>query len=202
MELITLLLINTAVFYSSARSAAVRGIGTPTLHVFGDSLSDVGTLHQLTLGVFPPRPYWEGRFSSGPVWNEYLAKLLGYELYSKAIGGTVIELGSNDYFAELPNLTSGLLPVSSFVDTLISTLIGQLEQLRELGFKNIIVINLPAVQFTPMITQENFQNISATAVTHYNNKLFVKVNENSSSGNSSSNSDGNNNNNRQQQHIG
>ncbi|KAJ1932927.1 hypothetical protein GGF37_006896, partial [Kickxella alabastrina] len=77
----------------------------------------------------------------------------------------------------LPNLTSGLLPVSSFVDTLISTLVGQLEQLRELGFKNIIVINLPAVQFTPMITQENFQNISATAVTHYNNKLFVKVNE-------------------------
>jgi outer membrane lipase/esterase len=36
--------------------------------VFGDSLSDNGNLAALT--AFPPAPYFDGRFSNGPVWNE------------------------------------------------------------------------------------------------------------------------------------
>jgi phospholipase/lecithinase/hemolysin len=46
--------------------------------VFGDSVSDNGNgLYRLTGGAMPTPPYWEGRFSNGPVWAEYLAAALG-----------------------------------------------------------------------------------------------------------------------------
>ena len=50
--------------------------------VFGDSLSDNGNLYAITSAVhrvidavpiIPDEPYYQGRFSNGPVWNEYLA---------------------------------------------------------------------------------------------------------------------------------
>lgn len=41
--------------------------------VFGDSLSDNGNLYQFMNRQLPPSPpYYEGRFSNGPVWVEYL----------------------------------------------------------------------------------------------------------------------------------
>lgn len=47
------------------------------LYVFGDSLSDPGNLFALSLGLFPPAPYFQGRTSNGLVWSEYFATLLG-----------------------------------------------------------------------------------------------------------------------------
>jgi phospholipase/lecithinase/hemolysin len=46
------------------------------LYIFGDSLSDPGNLFDFSGGIFPPPPYFEGRFSNGPVWSEYFADLL------------------------------------------------------------------------------------------------------------------------------
>jgi phospholipase/lecithinase/hemolysin len=45
------------------------------LFVFGDSLSDTGNLYAMT-GGYPPPPYWNGRFSNGKLWVEYLADSL------------------------------------------------------------------------------------------------------------------------------
>ncbi|MBX3477892.1 MAG: autotransporter domain-containing protein [Brevundimonas sp.] len=43
------------------------------LVVFGDSLSDNGNLYAITGGAQPPAPfYWQGRFSTGPVFTEQL----------------------------------------------------------------------------------------------------------------------------------
>ena len=42
---------------------------------FGDSLSDVGNTY-LAIG-YPPAPYFQGRYSNGPIWLEYLAGRLG-----------------------------------------------------------------------------------------------------------------------------
>jgi outer membrane lipase/esterase len=49
------------------------------MYVFGDSLSDTGNLSILTGGTQPPagQPYFNGRFSDGPVWVEHLAAGLG-----------------------------------------------------------------------------------------------------------------------------
>lgn len=41
--------------------------------VFGDSLSDNGNLYEIMKHQLPPSPpYYEGRFSNGPVWIEHL----------------------------------------------------------------------------------------------------------------------------------
>lgn len=49
------------------------------IFTFGDSLSDVGNVFNATSqtnNLIPPPPYFQGRFSNGPVWVEYLAKNL------------------------------------------------------------------------------------------------------------------------------
>ena len=50
------------------------------MYVFGDSLSDSGSLQILSNGAFPnlaDGPYFAGRYSNGPVWVEKLAASLG-----------------------------------------------------------------------------------------------------------------------------
>lgn len=73
---------------------------TPTAEAFGwpramvstgDSLSDTGNFFALTGGTQPPPPYFEGRFCDGPVWNEYLAEMLGIQLEA----GTQFALGGS-----------------------------------------------------------------------------------------------------------
>ena len=47
------------------------------IYVFGDSLSDTGNMFALSNDIEPPSPpYFDGRFSNGPVWVETLAELL------------------------------------------------------------------------------------------------------------------------------
>ncbi|MBD0336943.1 MAG: SGNH/GDSL hydrolase family protein [Cyanobacteria bacterium Co-bin13] len=60
------------------------------MYVFGDSLSDVGVSLRLSNGNSPPDPpYFQGRFSNGRVWVEYLAEALAVpvEQVSNAAGG-------------------------------------------------------------------------------------------------------------------
>ncbi|MEH2174032.1 SGNH/GDSL hydrolase family protein [Nostoc sp.] len=48
------------------------------LFVFGDSLSDPGNTYNATGKTFPQSPpYFQGRFSNGPLWVEYLGDRLG-----------------------------------------------------------------------------------------------------------------------------
>ncbi|KAJ1912150.1 hypothetical protein H4219_005708 [Mycoemilia scoparia] len=53
------------------------------LITFGDSTSDVGNKE----AIFGQKAYWRGRFSNGPVWNEYAAQILGLPLVNYAVGG-------------------------------------------------------------------------------------------------------------------
>ncbi len=46
----------------------------PSYFIFGDSLSDSG--NTFTLTGSPPAPYYNGRFSNGPVYSEYLVPTL------------------------------------------------------------------------------------------------------------------------------
>jgi phospholipase/lecithinase/hemolysin len=76
-----------------------------SLVVFGDSLSDNGNLYALSGN--PPNPYWQGRFSNGPVAAEYLAAGLGVPLLDFAYGGATT--GTANYFgANLPGMTQEL----------------------------------------------------------------------------------------------
>ncbi|KAJ1667504.1 hypothetical protein IW140_003014 [Coemansia sp. RSA 1813] len=208
---------SVAALPSGTHSNELRSLTDPTLYIFGDSLSDVGTLKTMTLGLVPPKPYWEGRFSSGPAWNEYLALLLKYNLYNRALGGStsdnthstlidilninipstqdqinyfkftrplykldpsrkkdvaVLEVGANDFFAELTNLKSKKLTIDSFVNTLSTTVMSQVDQLHKIGFKNLIVANMAAIQYTPMSNEDSeTRQIAQTMVIEYNKLL-------------------------------
>lgn len=62
-----------------------------SLFVFGDSLSDPGNLFALTGNQFPPSPpYFNGRFSNGPIWADLLPNRLGLtpdQVSNFAVGG-------------------------------------------------------------------------------------------------------------------
>ncbi|MGD0629058.1 MAG: SGNH/GDSL hydrolase family protein [Terracidiphilus sp.] len=60
--------------------------------VYGDSLSDNGNLFAAT--GYPPPPYYNGRFSNGPVGVEQLAAMLGAPLYDFAWGGATTGVGN------------------------------------------------------------------------------------------------------------
>lgn len=53
-------------------SAVPVGERYDALMIFGDSLSDNGNLFSATGGASPAAPYFDGRFSNGPVWAEPL----------------------------------------------------------------------------------------------------------------------------------
>jgi outer membrane lipase/esterase len=72
--------------------------------IFGDSLSDTGNIFLATGGATPAAPYFNGRFSNGPVWVETLAAGLGNSAHAApslaggrnyAFGGARTGTGSN-----------------------------------------------------------------------------------------------------------
>lgn len=60
--------------------------------VYGDSLSDNGNLYAAV--GYPPAPYYNGRFSNGPVAVEQLASTLGASLVDFAYGGATTGVGN------------------------------------------------------------------------------------------------------------
>ena len=85
--------------------------------VYGDSLSDVGNVHIATGGGIPTSPpYFNGRFSNGPVWVEHLAEIEGISVPQPALaGGTNFAFGgasTGDRAAEMP-ATPGVSGVGS-----------------------------------------------------------------------------------------
>jgi phospholipase/lecithinase/hemolysin len=61
--------------------------------VYGDSLSDNGNLYSY-IGYPPSPPYYQGRFSNGPVAAEQLAADLSAPLYDFAVGGATSGVGN------------------------------------------------------------------------------------------------------------
>ncbi len=64
--------------------------------LFGDSLSDPGNLKRWTK-ILPYFPFWNGRFSDGLVWEEYLTDRTHLPILNFAYGGAKTE-GTNDAF--------------------------------------------------------------------------------------------------------
>lgn len=87
-----------AILFSSAIAAA----SLSNVVVFGDSLSDTGNFYEFSGHQFPTSPpYFEGRFSNGPVWIEHLMEtwfpsrpaLSPIENY--AFGGAAVDVQEN-----------------------------------------------------------------------------------------------------------
>jgi phospholipase/lecithinase/hemolysin len=90
---------------------AVRA-ATPTydsLYVFGDSYCDVGNIYAATGGAVPAAPYYNGRFSNGPIWLDHVAGFLGVPLTASLLGGTDFAFGGAWVTAPQP-IPGGFIP--------------------------------------------------------------------------------------------
>jgi len=78
---------------------------------FGDSLSDVGNTY-LAAGIPPSPPYYQGHYSNGPIWLEYLANSLGVPAPTASLAGGTdyawggAETGSGLSYEGTPNIGS------------------------------------------------------------------------------------------------
>ncbi|HEY5299390.1 MAG TPA: SGNH/GDSL hydrolase family protein [Acetobacteraceae bacterium] len=78
-------------------------------YVFGDSLSDVGNVFAGTGGAEPASPYFDGRFSNGPIWADDVSASLGLgPLKPWLLGGTDYAFGSAT--TSNPSTASSLVP--------------------------------------------------------------------------------------------
>jgi phospholipase/lecithinase/hemolysin len=75
------------------------------IYVFGDSYCDVGNIFLATGGAEPPAPYYNGRFSNGPIWIEHVAGGLGLPMTPSLAGGTDYAFGGA--FATAPQTIPG-----------------------------------------------------------------------------------------------
>jgi phospholipase/lecithinase/hemolysin len=98
LSVISIVCLSHAAWLANGQAAELSGTGPggaartvqfDSLVIFGDSLSDVGNLY--ARDNFPPSPYWNGRFSNGPVWIEQLAADLGMP------APTPSKLGGNNF---------------------------------------------------------------------------------------------------------
>lgn len=83
--------LSLAVIFTAGLATKAAAGPFSALVVYGDSLSDNGNLFSLV--GFPPAPYFQGRFSNGPVAVEQLAANLAVPLVDFAVGGATTGLG-------------------------------------------------------------------------------------------------------------
>jgi phospholipase/lecithinase/hemolysin len=77
-------------------TTALHAQSYDSIIVFGDSYNDVGNFYYLAGKrgvVYPPPPYYYGRFSDGPIWVDDLAGALGLPIAPSLRGGTDYAVG-------------------------------------------------------------------------------------------------------------
>lgn len=144
------------------------------IYVFGDSLSDIGHIYQATNKQNPPSPpYFQGRFSNGPVWVEYLASDLKLSLnlnndfaYAGATTGnsTDVPLGvlaqiekfkASNSTADRDSVyiiwagTNDYLQGEKDINVPVNNLTSAVKSIVAFGGKNIVVVNLPDLGKVP-----------------------------------------------------
>ncbi|MCS3433745.1 SGNH/GDSL hydrolase family protein [Klebsiella sp. BIGb0407] len=146
------------------------------LVVFGDSLSDSnGRMFDKSLHIFPSyNQYYEGRFTNGFVWGEYLSSpaFLNKKMVNFAEGGSTsasyspLNLRSNflsnldsqikEYQPSARDLTVLFAGANDYIvlhknDVLkvVETQIDDVEKLLKSGVKNILVMGMPDISLTP-----------------------------------------------------
>lgn len=136
----------TAVLVAAQAQAQFSG-----LVAFGDSLSDMGNVNQITLGASPGPNYFQGRFSNGPVWIERVATSYSLPISRSLAGGNNFAYGgarSGTGFTNfiIPNMSNQVASyLTSFTPsstTLYSLWIGGNDYLNGQTDVNVVVNNI------------------------------------------------------------
>ncbi len=171
-----------------------------SIYAFGDSLSDTGNVYFATGRTTPlSPPYYQGRFSNGPIWVEDLATSLGIPLENYAYGGATtgtVNIGSpllpglqqeiglfaNNHPLANPKalytvwagandyLFTPVDPVNPTA-TPLSNIGTAIKNLSILGAKDFLVVNLPDLGLLPIVTSNSLPAPSSyyTALTLQHN---------------------------------
>jgi phospholipase/lecithinase/hemolysin len=150
--------------------SATTGRSFTALYVFGDSLSDTGNNP-----ATPAQSYYNGRYSNGPLWVEYLSADLGLpynasnnfayagsttsDLATQIAGVTpstnlpsalfTLESGGNDFLENALALGTNDAGWSNAVATSVANLTNAVSALFALGAREIAVGNLANIGQTP-----------------------------------------------------
>jgi len=172
----------TAGFGLASTSAAAADAVLPLtgLVVLGDSLSDNGNLFAMTGSTFPLAPYFNGRFSNGPVAVEYLASGLGFtapgQFVNLAVAGaltsTAGEIAGTGMLSQLASYLPGMgggnplffvwggandlrAAGGAAVAPAITNLTTIVGTLYGLGARNFFLPNMPDLGLTPEARETN-----------------------------------------------
>jgi thermolabile hemolysin len=164
------------------------------IYVFGDSLSDVGNVFRTTGGVYPPNPpYFQGRYSNGQVWVEYLAKKLALNpkqnsnfAYGGAMTGRISNNGIPGLFAQVENFIksqkdtnqNGLYVIWTGANdyiygaadsaTPVKNISSAIDLLASSGARKILVANLPDLGNLPATRNHPSSQILTTLTKNHN----------------------------------
>ncbi len=197
-----------SVTWGSAAIAQGKGKGIghiKNIYVFGDSLSDNGNLFAASGGAAPPSPpYFNGRFSNGPVWVEYLNDMLPRaDLHDFAFGGAFSDTGnSNDpalpgvldevalFLGTFPSpkprdlciVWSGannyiFEPIISDPSVIVDDVSVAIQQLAGDGCQSFLIPNLPNIGETPFARAVSpaFQALLTGKIEAHNGELADEV---------------------------
>ncbi|WP_407894633.1 SGNH/GDSL hydrolase family protein [Scytonema sp. NUACC26] len=169
------------------------------LYVFGDSLSDVGNVYHASGKIYPPNPpYFEGRYSNGSVWIEYLSSKLAItpeQNSNFAYGGATTGNGSVNGIPGLLAQVQAFTKVHQEVNpnalyvlwagandylygganpTLtVSNILKAIASLLKMGAKKILVVNLPDLGKVPA-TRTSANSNTLTSFTTAHNQILAK----------------------------
>jgi thermolabile hemolysin len=165
------------------------------LVVFGDSLSDTGTVFRATNGAYPSDPpYFQGRYSNGRVWVEYVAARLSLsanQINNYACGGATSGGYSNGFVPGLLSQVQSFTQTHSSVNSTslyvlwagandylqgvndatvpVRNVIDAIASLSNTGAKRILVANLPDLGQLPA-TRNTANSANLTALTRAHNQ--------------------------------
>ncbi|GGI86204.1 SGNH/GDSL hydrolase family protein [Legionella impletisoli] len=188
-------------------SLAVSATPINKIVVFGDSLSDNGNFYEYMKKQFPTAPYYEGRFTNGPVWIELVANAKETELFDYAFGGAGVLDPVEDPDSALFNLhqevnsyflanedkadadalyivwigSNNYLAMPEDDDKALSIVLGgiktEVQRLVDKGAKHIVVVNLPDLGKTPVAYDYNANDKLSILAIDHNVALLQQVEE-------------------------
>jgi thermolabile hemolysin len=170
------------------------------IYVFGDSLSDVGNVFRSTGGVYPPNPpYFQGRYSNGRVWVEYLSEKLALNpkqttnfAYGGAMTGRISNNGIPGLLTQVENFTKSQKDINQNAlyviwsgandyiygaadsATPVKNISVSIDLLASSGAKKILVANLPDLGNLPA-TRNNPSSQALSTLTNAHNQGFDKA---------------------------
>lgn len=172
------------------------------IYVFGDSLSDTGRVFALTKQ--PSAPYYNGRFSNGKLWIEYLSDSLvmpytasnNYAWAGASSSGNEVSFlpgfssEIDSYLSAHPSadakalyviwigsndFSNGVSDPNTAVATAINNVMAGIDKLVKSGATNLLVLGIPDLGLTPKARSLNIAAASTQVSNSFNQTLIARL---------------------------